>query len=92
MDKVIFFAVAGAGKTTHIINSLSAEKRSLIITYTNNNFENLSKKIADKFCGKWPYGITLMTFFQFLYRFCYKPFLSDIINAKGIIYEANPNQ
>ena len=27
-------AVAGAGKTTHIINNLSATKRTLIVTYT----------------------------------------------------------
>lgn len=44
MDKRIIFAVAGAGKTTTIINKLSLEEDSLIITYTENNFKNLKKK------------------------------------------------
>ena len=92
MDKTVIFAVAGSGKTTHIVDSLSADKRSLIVTYTTSNFYNLSQKIFDKFKGNWPENVTLMTYFQFLYRFCYKPFLSDRIKARGILYEQNPNQ
>ena len=91
MDKRVIFAVAGSGKTSYIVKSLSAEKRSLIVTYTNGNYANISKKIAAKFRGIWPNNITLMTYFQFLYRFCYKPLLSDVIGARGIIYEQNPN-
>lgn len=90
MDKRIIFAVAGSGKTTHVVDSLSSNKRSLIVTYTNSNFDNLSEKIINKFEGNWPHNVTLMTFFQFLYRFCYKPFLSDKIHACGVIYEQNP--
>ena len=90
MDKRVIFAVAGSGKTTYIVNSLTADKRSLIVTYTNSNFDNLAQKITTKFDGTWPENITLMTFFQFLYRFCYKPFLSDRCGARGIIYEPNP--
>ena len=86
------FAVAGSGKTTKIVERLSLEKRSLIVTYTNNNRENLQRKILLKFDGIWPENITLMTYFSFLYGFCYKPFLSDRVKAKGIIYERNPNQ
>lgn len=47
MDKRVIFAVAGAGKTTYIVNRLSRGKRSLIITYTNANYNNLRKKIID---------------------------------------------
>ena len=90
MDKRVIFAVAGSGKTTYIVNSLTADKRSLIVTYTNSNFDNLTQKITTKYGGAWPENITLMTFFQFLYRFCYKPFLSDRCGARGIIYEPNP--
>ena len=90
MDKRVIFAVAGSGKTTYIIDSLTTDKRSLIITYTNSNCDNLIQKILAKFNGRWPDNITLMTFFQFLYRFCYKPFLADRCSAKGIIYESNP--
>lgn len=85
-------AVAGAGKTSYIVDRLSNNKRSLIVTYTDTNYTNLEKKIRDKFCGVWPDSITLMTYFTFLYRFCYKPFLSDIVKAKGILYENNPNR
>lgn len=91
MDKTVIFAVAGSGKTTRIVETLSLDKRSLIVTYTNGNRDNLQRKILLKFNGSWPENITLMTFFSFLYSFCYKPFLSDRVKAKGIIYERNPN-
>lgn len=92
MDKRVIFAVAGSGKTTYIVDSLTAEKRSLIVTYTNSNYDNLAQKIISKFNGLWPEKVTLMTFFQFLYRFCYKPFLSDRCRARGIIYSPNPTR
>ncbi len=92
MDKRVIFAVAGSGKTTYIVNSLSYDKRSLIVTYTNSNYENLSRKIAEKFDGAWPKNVSLMTFFQFLFRFCYKPFLSDRVKARGIIFKQNPDR
>ncbi len=92
MDKRVMFAVAGAGKTTYIVNQLSATKRSLIVTYTNGNFDNLTSKISQKFDGKWPENVTLMTFFSFLYGFCYRPFLADKVKAKGVVFENNPNR
>lgn len=92
MDKRVIFAVAGSGKTTHIVKQLSLNKRSLIVTYTKGNYDNLSKKISEKFEGKWPDNIVLMTYFSFLFRFCYKPFWADRVKAKGIIFENNPNQ
>jgi len=92
MDKTIIFAVAGSGKTTHIVKGLSDDKRSLIVTYTNGNYDNLHKKISKKFEGRWPENVTLMTYFQFLYCFCFKPFLSDKLMANGIIFEPNKNR
>lgn len=92
MDKTVIFAVAGSGKTTRIVNSLSRDKRSLVVTYTIANYENLYRKIIQKFDGDWPKNIVLMRYFSFLCSFCYKPFLSDEIKARGIIYEDNPNR
>jgi hypothetical protein len=92
MDKRVVFAVAGSGKTTHIVDNLSTEKRSLIVTYTHGNYDNLRKKITEKFGGNWPDSITLLTYFTFLYRFCYKPFLSDELNTNGVIYKPNSNK
>lgn len=85
MDKRVIFAVAGSGKTTYIVNELSLEKRSLILTYTDGNYDNISRKILAKFGGRWPNSVTLMTYFSFLYNFCYKPYFADIIHAKGIV-------
>lgn len=92
MDKRVIFAVAGSGKTTYIVENLSSEKRSLIITYTDGNYDNLSRKILAKFSGIWPSNVTLMTYFSFLYNFCYKPYLADRVRAKGISFKSNNNK
>lgn len=92
MDKKLMLAVAGAGKTTYIINNLSATKRTLIITYTIGNYNNLIRKISTKFNGEWPENVTVMKYFSFLYSFCYKPFFADRVKAKGIVYVDNPNR
>lgn len=92
MDKRVIFAVAGSGKTTYIVDSITKDKRYLIITYTDVNYDNLVKKIANKNGGYWPENVTLMRYFPFLYQFCYKPFLSDLYKARGINFESNPNR
>ena len=89
MDKRVIFAVAGAGKTTHIVNCLTREKRALIVTYTENNFNHLRQRVIKKF-GALPENITIITYFTFLYSFCYKPFLHDKIKSKGIIWKSPP--
>ena len=92
MDKKVIFAVAGSGKTTYIKDLITPDKRFLIITYTNSNYDNLIQKISEKYNGTWPENVTLMKYFQFLYRFCYKPFLADRFKTKGILFESNPNR
>ncbi|HHT9977306.1 TPA: hypothetical protein ACT9LU_002870, partial [Legionella pneumophila] len=49
MDKRVIFAVAGSGKTTHIINRLDTQKRAIILTYTENNYYHLKNQIIQKF-------------------------------------------
>lgn len=90
MDKRVVFAVAGAGKTTHIVSQLDESSRALIVTYTNNNLYNLKKKIADKF-GYIPDGIRVISYFTFVYSFCYRPFLLHKLKTTGILYEPNKN-
>ncbi|WP_394168743.1 UvrD-helicase domain-containing protein [Saccharospirillum alexandrii] len=89
MDKRIILAVAGSGKTSHIIDGLSREGQFLILTYTENNYNHLQKKVIEKF-GIIPENITVLTYFTFLYSFCYKPFLYDAYGAKGINWEVPP--
>jgi superfamily I DNA/RNA helicase len=91
MDKRIILAVAGSGKTTYIINQLNENTRSLIVTYTINNFENLRTGIINKF-GYIPSNISLLRYFPFLYTFCYKPFLSYKLKTNGINFGLNPNK
>ena len=86
MDKRIILAVAGSGKTRHIIESLDLERRSLIVTYTNNNFYNIKTRIIQKF-GYLPGNIYLFSYFSFLYSFCFKPFLLNKTGAKGIRFD-----
>ena len=87
MDKRIIFAVAGSGKTSLIVESLDVEKRSLIVTYTNENYRNLEGSIIEKF-GSVPPNITLMTYYGFLYSFCFRPFLGCEIRPAGICWDA----
>jgi len=91
MDKRVVFAVAGSGKTTLILSQLSLEKRSLIVTYTINNIDNLRNGIIRKF-GYFPDNIRLLSYFNFLYAFCYRPFLGFEYRAKGINWNPNPNK
>lgn len=83
-------AVAGSGKTTYLINKLDLEHRVLIITYTDNNYAHLRKSIIDKF-GYEPANITLLTYFQFLWQVCYRPFLKDVVKAKGLTWDTPPD-
>jgi DNA helicase II / ATP-dependent DNA helicase PcrA len=91
MGKKVIFAVAGSGKTTYILEQLSLEKSSLVITYTLNNLKNLRDGVVKKF-GFFPSNIKILSYFTFLYTFCYKPFLSLKFKAKGINFDKNPNQ
>lgn len=90
MDKVVVFAVAGSGKTTHLVSSLDENKRFLIVTYTEANYENLRAKIIGKF-GHVPLNISLFTYFTFLHSFCYKPFLRSSKDTKGLFYKRPPD-
>lgn len=89
MDKRVILAVAGSGKTFHLVERLDEKKRVLIITYTIGNTENLRIAIITKF-GYIPNNIKIKSFFTFLYSFCYKPFLANDINSKGIFWKYPP--
>lgn len=89
MDKSVIFAVAGAGKTTRIVDGLNLERRFLLLTYTDNNFTNLRRKIIAKF-GHMPPNIVLQTYFSFLHSFCYRPFLAMAWCTRGITFNQPP--
>lgn len=89
MDKKIVLAVAGSGKTKLIIDKLCLNKRHLIITYTINNEKNLRNRIKLKF-GFFPSNINLTTYFPFLYKFCYRPFMGYKLRDRGLDMRAPP--
>ncbi|MBX9676696.1 MAG: hypothetical protein K2V71_08860 [Methylotenera sp.] len=89
MDKRVIFAVAGSGKTQKIINGLDLNLKTLIITYTNENHNNLRLRILDKF-KIWPANIKLETYFSFLYNFCSLPYLKNSWSLNGITFHSPP--
>lgn len=90
MDKrTVIQSYAGTGKTQKIIDQLDEYSRFLIITFTDNNYCNLKSRIQKKFKDVMPSNIKLMTYYNFLYKFCYKPFCSDCFKAKGISFDEN---
>ena len=92
MDKYVIFAVAGSGKTQYIINSLTVSSKALLITYTENGYENLFSRVIEKF-GFVPDGVRIYTYFGFLYNFCFKPLLAyQYPKIKGINFEYSPKR
>ena len=89
MDKRVIFAVAGSGKTTHIISKLTLDRRFLILTYTTNNIDTLRSSIIRKF-GYFPENIKLQSYFVFLHSFCFKPLLAYCVKSKGINWKQPP--
>jgi DNA helicase-2/ATP-dependent DNA helicase PcrA len=94
MGKNVILSVAGSGKTTFIINNLTLEKRTIIISYTIGNVDNIKSRIIKKF-GFLPKNIVIYTYFSFLYSFCFQPLFSKYlelnckVKIKGIIYKPN---
>lgn len=89
MDKSVIFAVAGSGKSSYLVANLDIFRRFLIVTYTESNYDNLRRKIIEKF-GYFPANIALYTYFKFLHSFCYRPFLRSEKNTRGVTFEFPP--
>ena len=86
MAKLLTFAVAGSGKTTRLVGSLDPDRRSVILTYTTANTDNLRRKVVDRF-GHIPEYVTILPYFSFIFSFCLRPFLSDRLSIEGINYK-----
>ena len=91
MDKRVIFAVAGSGKTTLLIRRLREDRRTLILTFTVNNEAHLRAQIIRRF-GYIPYGIRVMTWFEFLHGFCFRPFLQEHLSSRGLSFHPPPSR
>lgn len=86
MDKRITHSVAGSGKTTRIVNSIDQNSRTLVLTYTHANLENIKRKIIEKF-GQIPDKVRVSPFTSFLYSSCFRPLLHDFLNERGLSFK-----
>jgi len=89
VGKAVIFAVAGSGKTTRIVEELGSGRRCLIFTYTDENVLNLRRKIAQRY-GGMPKSVRVMTYFAFLYAFCFRPVVGLKMPARGLSFNEPP--
>lgn len=89
MASRLILAVAGSGKTRSIIENLDPDRRTLILTYTIANHQNILDRIISKF-GYLPKNFHIHKYVSFLYSFCYQPFLQDALETKGLIFVRAP--
>lgn len=71
-------AVAGSGKTRWLGKSVSPSKRNLLITYTNQNVNNITKSIQ-LHLGIIPENTTVITYTRFVYYWLIRPYEPSIV-------------
>lgn len=99
MDKRVMLAVAGAGKTYYICNTIDDNKRNLILAFTNENIHNIQAELIKAY-GCVPEHTTVMTFDSFVYRCLICPYEPSIaehfscldFNGSGITTTDPPPQ
>ncbi|MEX1024742.1 MAG: UvrD-helicase domain-containing protein [Planctomycetota bacterium] len=74
-DNKVVIACAGSGKTTRLVTEALAhrDRRIAIVTYTNNNTREISKRFGELNSGV-PKHVDVMTWFSFLLRECARPY------------------
>lgn len=75
----ILVSAAGSGKTTEIVRTAlaSPQKRCAIVTYTNQNYQEIRASIRNV-AGTYPAYIEVFTWFAFLLRECIRPYQNAI--------------
>lgn len=99
MAKKVILAVAGAGKTYHICNTIDTNKRNLILAFTHENIHNIQKELCNAHGGV-PELTTVSTFDSFVYHHMVLPYEPSIAEhfdcpkfaSNGICMIAPPRQ
>lgn len=75
MNNKLLIAAAGSGKTTYLINEAMKfrDEKVLITTYTEENAEEIKKKIIERY-KSIPSHIMIQTWFSFLIKHGVKPY------------------
>jgi DNA helicase-2/ATP-dependent DNA helicase PcrA len=81
----LVIASAGSGKTTMLVEQAGEKRhgRVLIVTYTQNNYEEIRKKLFSKY-GAIPNHVTVQTWFTFLLRECVRPYQNVLYDLKRV--------
>lgn len=80
----VIIASAGSGKTTMIVNeAVDTDRKILILTYTNDNLEEIRKKFIEK-NGVIPQNVDIISWFSFLLRDGVRPYQNCIYDKKRI--------
>jgi DNA helicase-2/ATP-dependent DNA helicase PcrA len=84
-ENLVIIACAGSGKTTRLVTEALAhrERRIAIVTYTNNNTREISRRFGELNSGV-PKHVDLMTWFGFLLRECARPYQRSKYEKKRI--------
>ncbi len=78
-------ASAGSGKTTFLVKEALSrpDKRIAILTYTNNNINEIKKKFCEKH-GGIPKAVDVMTWFSFLLHECTRPYQRSVYSKRRV--------
>lgn len=84
-ENKVIIACAGSGKTTRLVEEALAnrDRRIAIVTYTNNNLREISKRFGEMNSGV-PKHVDVMTWFGFLLRECARPYQRSKYKKKRI--------
>lgn len=81
----LIIASAGSGKTTFLVKEAlwHPNKKIAILTYTNNNTNEIRKKFCEKH-GGIPKHVDVMTWFSFLLRECVRPYQRSVYSKQRV--------
>ncbi len=81
----LIIASAGSGKTTFLVDEALSwpDKRILILTYTNNNHNEIKKKFYEKHSGV-PKRVDVVTWFSFLLHECARPYQRSVYSNRRL--------
>lgn len=81
----LVIASAGSGKTTFLVDEALSrpDKKIAILTYTNNNINEIKKKFYEKHEGI-PKSVDVVTWFSFLLRECARPYQRSVYPKRRV--------
>ncbi len=81
----LVIASAGSGKTTFLVQEALSrpDKRIAMLTYTNNNINEINKKFCEQH-GGIPKTVDVMTWFSFLLRECTRPYQRSVYSKSRV--------